>query len=372
MTANRPARLLALTLLTAGLATAACGAWPATTTTATRTPAAPATGAAGSGLVPAADKTLSFVADGTTTYATLHVPAHRRGQSLAGALLLPGSGPTDRNGDEGPAFAPHTLSLLAGVLGQAGVMTLRFDKYGTGQTGLGRYANDPGALTMQAFVRQDGAAYRTLAAQPGVDRQRLLIVGHSEGGLTAMLTAESASPRPAGLALLAPQDERLLDLVRIQLGEQLAAAVRAGQLSRAVAAQNETLISRAITAFRAGQPVSTTGMVSSIASLFTGALFSSVNASFTRSDDAIVPAAVAAQLAAGTRVLVTCGTADTNVPCGTLPALRAGLRQARTTGPGLVTLSGVDHLLHPAGTAANDQVLAPAAVAALRSFLTPY
>jgi hypothetical protein len=130
--------------------------------------------------------------------------------------------------------------------------------------------------------------------------------------------------------------------------------------------------SPAIAAFRAHQPVSTTGLLSSIASLFTDALFSPVNTNFTRSDDAIVPASVASHLAAATRVLVTCGTADTNVPCGTLPALLDGSRQARTAGPGRLTLSGVDHLLHPAGTAANDQILAPSAVAALRSFLAPY
>jgi uncharacterized protein len=309
------------------------------------------------------------VVDGTTTYGTLHIPAHRRGQSMAAALLLPGSGPTDRNGDQGTAFQPHTLSLLAAVLGNDGVMSLRFDKYASGQTGLGRYAGDPGALDLQAFVRQDDAAYRLLAAQPGVDQRRLLIVGHSEGGLTAMLTAGSVSPRPAGLALLEPQDERLLDLVRIQLGEQLTAAVKAGQVTAAVARQNEALISQAIAAFRGGRPVSTTGLLAPIASLFTGSLFSAVNTRFTRSDDAVVPATVAARLVPGTRVLVTCGTADTNVPCDTLPALLAGLRRAHTTGPGLITLTGMDHLLHPAGSPINDAILAPSAVTALRSFL---
>jgi uncharacterized protein len=377
-----PARVLAITLAStlataAALTTAACGASSAVTATTAGTPATVATtGAttvtsanAGADAVAAADRPVSFVVDGTTTYGTLHIPAHRRGQTLAAALLLPGSGPTDRNGDESASFQPHTLSLLAGVLGNAGVMTLRFDKYASGRTGLGRYASDPGTLNLQAFVRQDDAAYRLLAAQPETDRQRLLIVGHSEGGMTAMLTAESVAPHPAGLALLAPQDERLLDLVRIQLAEQLTAAVKAGQLTAAAAQQNEVLISQAIAAFRARQPVRTAGMLSSVASLFTGDLFSSGNAGFTRSDDAIVPATVATRLAAGTRVLITCGTADTNVPCDTVPALLTGLRRAHTTGPGLVTLTGVDHLLHPAGTPTNDAILAPSAVAALRSFL---
>jgi uncharacterized protein len=71
-------------------------------------------------------------------------------------------------------------------------------------------------------------------------------------------------------------------------------------------------------------------------------------------------------------VLVTCGTADQNVPCGTLPPLLTALARAHTAGPGLQVLPGLDHLLHPAGTPANDAMLAPSAIAALRGFLAPW
>src|ERR1041384_6699192 len=96
------------------------------------------------GLVPAADREVVFTVDGTTTYGTLHVPAHRAGQRLRAALLLPGSGPTDRDGNQPPAVTPHTLSHLAAALDRQGVVTLRFDKYGSGRTGLGAYENRPG------------------------------------------------------------------------------------------------------------------------------------------------------------------------------------------------------------------------------------
>ncbi len=70
------------------------------------------------GMIAAADRSVQFTADGTTTYGTLHIPAHRGGQRLAAALLLAGSGPTDRNGDDAAAgLEPHTLQLIAGVLG---------------------------------------------------------------------------------------------------------------------------------------------------------------------------------------------------------------------------------------------------------------
>ncbi|MDQ0813223.1 hypothetical protein QFZ63_004937 [Streptomyces sp. B3I7] len=74
-------------------------------------PAAPA--AAAPGLVPAADREVVFTADGTTAYGTLHVPRHRAGQRLRAALLLPGNGPTDRDGDQPPA-------ILAGHPGPVG------------------------------------------------------------------------------------------------------------------------------------------------------------------------------------------------------------------------------------------------------------
>src|SRR6266576_2105642 len=161
----------------------------------------------GSGEVAATSSDVSFAVDGTKTYGTLEIPAHRSGQHLAAALLLAGSGPTDRDGNQ-PAqnVTPQTLKLVAGVLAQQGIETLRFDKYFTGQTGAGAFASAPGAIDLNAYIRQADYAYDYLIAQPGVDRQRMLVVGHSEGGFYAMLVADTVSTHPAALALLEPQD----------------------------------------------------------------------------------------------------------------------------------------------------------------------
>lgn len=120
------------------------------------------------GLVPAADREVVFTVDGTVTYGTLHVPAHRAGQRLRAALLLPGSGPTDRDGNQPPA-SPNTVAQLAGALESDRVATLRFDKYGTGRTGLGAYRDHPETLDYPAFVRQAKAAYESLRDQPETD-----------------------------------------------------------------------------------------------------------------------------------------------------------------------------------------------------------
>src|ERR1019366_481527 len=316
---------------------------------------------------PPAVLSLSFVAGGTTTYGTLDVPAHRAGQHLAAALLLAGSGPTDRNGDDaGAGLSPHTLQLIAADLAQLGIISLRFDKYFAGQTGAGTFAADPGSITLSAFISQADAAYDLLRGEPETDTGRMLVAGHSEGGMYALLVAESVSPHPAGLPLIEPQDARLLTLIGLQTDEQINAAVSQGLLTAAGARSNAKGVQQAIAEFRAGQPVTTTGLSPDVVQLLAPELLSPANARYVRSDDAIYPPSVAARLPSGTQVLVTDGTQDTNVLLSTIKPLVSALAAAGTSGPGLQVLNGVNHLLHRPGVPENDQVLAPSAVAALR------
>jgi alpha-beta hydrolase superfamily lysophospholipase len=330
-------------------------------------------GTSAPGQIAASSRDVSFTVDGTKTYGTLEIPAHRSGQQLAAALLLAGSGPTDRDGNQPSAnVTPQTLKLVAGVLAQQGIETFRFDKYFSGQTGGGKFASDPGAIDLNAYIRQADYAYDYLIAQPGVDRQRGLVVGHSEGGFYAMLVADTVSTHPAGLALLEPQDQRILSLVAMQLDEQLNAAVQQGRLSAADARQQAAGINNAITQFRAGQPVDTSGLLPQIAQQLTPELLTPANAKVARTDDEVNPVDAAAKVPSGTRVLVTDGTADTNIPVSTINPLAQALTSAGTSGPGLKVLTGIDHDLHTSGTPGNDAVLAPSVVAALKAWAQPY
>jgi hypothetical protein len=329
--------------------------------------------AGGTGEVAAAQKSVSFVVDGTTTYGTLQVPAHRSGQRLAAALLLAGSGPTDRNGDDAKiGLQPQTLQLIAGILGQMGIMTLRFDKYFTGQTGGGAFGSRPEAVTLSTFIRQAGAAYRFLTGQPETDTSKMLVAGHSEGGMYALLVADTVTPRPAGLALIEPQDERFLSLIQLQTDEQLNAAATQGQLTAVAARQNALGVRQAISEFRAGQPVDTSGLLPGVVQLLKPEILTAASAAYVRSDDTIYPPAWAAKLASGTHVLVTAGTADVNVPPSTIGPLVSALTAAGTTGPGLRVLTRLDHFLHPPGTPASDAVLARSFVSVLRGWAGPY
>src|SRR5690348_2695492 len=93
----------AAALLCAGLGTglAACSsAGAAGGSAAGSTATTGSTGSSESGQVAATSQDVSFTVDGTKTYGTLEIPAHRGGQHLAAALLLAGSGPTDRDGNQ--------------------------------------------------------------------------------------------------------------------------------------------------------------------------------------------------------------------------------------------------------------------------------
>ena len=322
--------------------------------------------------VKASSKEVSFVVNGTTTYGTLDVPAHRANQRLAAALLLAGSGPTDRNGNQGPSTTPNTLGQIATALDKMGIMSLRFDKYFAGKTGVGSYASDPGSVDLNAFIRQADDAYKLLYSQPSADRTRMLVVGHSEGGMFAILVAETVALHPAGLALIEPQDERLLDLVGLQVDENLSAAATQGAITAGTARANAHGVQQAISDFRAGRPVDTSGLLPSVVSAVSPMILTPTNASYTRTDDAIYVPAYAAKLPSGTRVLVTDGTADTKVPPSTIQPLVDSLASAGTTGPGLQTLDGLDHDLIPAGTQPNGAPLDPAFLSALRGWAQPY
>jgi alpha-beta hydrolase superfamily lysophospholipase len=326
----------------------------------------------GTDTVAATSNNVSFTVDGTQTYGTLEIPAHKKGAHLAAALLLVGSGPTDRNGDQPPNLMPETLELIAGVLAQEGIMTLRYDKYFTGQTGGGAFASHPATLSLNAYIRQADAAYTFLRDQPQTDKSKMLVLGHSEGGFYAMLVDDTVVNKPAGLALIEPQDARLLTLIQVQFDEALSAAVRAGQMSLSVARVQAHKVATAIAAFREGHQPSLAGIVPAFAQTLSSMLLSPSNINYDRTDDEISPVAAAQKVAPGTRVLVTDGTADTNIPPSTIGPLVRALRAAGTTGPGLQRIQGMNHDLHLPGTAANDPVLAPAVVAAIKAWAAPY
>ncbi|MCC8249751.1 hypothetical protein [Saccharothrix luteola] len=212
--------------------------------------------------------------------------------------------PDRRDGNQPPATTPHTLSHLSAAPDRQGVVTLRFDQYGSGRTGLGAYEGRPEDLDHPAFVRQAAAAYRLLRAEPVTDPRALFVAGHSEGALTGLLLAEEVLPRPASLVLLQPQAVRLLDLIALQPHARLAAAARAGQISPEQQLVNDQGVDRAVSALRANEPFDPTGLLPVFVQFFQ-ALFYGPGRRFVLSNDRVHPPTAAGRLHSGTQVLLT-------------------------------------------------------------------
>jgi uncharacterized protein len=299
------------------------------------------------------DQPVSFQAGGLTVYATYRHRAAAAGPVPA-VLLIAGSGPTDRNGNSGLRPGPiGTLQAVADWLSADGVASLRYDKLGSGRTGLGPYASRPAAIGIAPFEQEAAAALRFLARQPGVDQARLGVMGHSEGALFALLLADGTDPRGSGsgplpsvhaLGLLEPPSERYLDVIADQVGAQAAAARRAGELTAPQAASLTRTFAAGVAQLRATGTIPP-GLTS---------ILDPANALFLSQADRYDPARLAARLAPGLPVLVSCSTADLQVTCGEVRHLLAGLAAGHTD-TDFVRLTGVDHVLKqdPTGSASD-------------------
>lgn len=100
-------------------------------------------------------------------------------------LLLPGSGPVDRDGNL-PGLACDSLRLLAEGLAGHGIATLRADKRGIGASHAA--APDEATLRLDTYVDDAVRWMDALRADPGVAHAGLL--GHGEGALIATLAAQ--------------------------------------------------------------------------------------------------------------------------------------------------------------------------------------
>jgi hypothetical protein len=126
------------------------------------------------------------------------------------ALLIAGSGSTDHDGN-GPQAKPATLKKLSEQLLARKIATLRYDKRGA--PGWKPEFGKPEDFRFKDFV-DDAAALVNYLRSSG-KFSRLVVIGHSEGGLVAILTARKV-PLDR-LVLLVTAARRQGDLVKAQL-----------------------------------------------------------------------------------------------------------------------------------------------------------
>jgi pimeloyl-ACP methyl ester carboxylesterase len=101
------------------------------------------------------------------------------------ALIIAGSGPTDRDGNN-PMMKNNSLKMLAEALADHGVATVRYDKRGVAGSAAAAIAEAD--LRFEHFVDDARAWVRMLA---GDERfSEIQVLGHSEGALIALLVAQ--------------------------------------------------------------------------------------------------------------------------------------------------------------------------------------
>ncbi len=121
------------------------------------------------------------------------------GQTRAAAVILPGSGPTDRDGNSGQfGIRASTYRLLAEGLAERGVASVRIDKRGIGQSA----AAGPAEPDLRFSTYADDARAWAAEAAAKTGQPCAWLIGHSEGALVALAAAAKGSDKICGLVLL--------------------------------------------------------------------------------------------------------------------------------------------------------------------------
>ena len=258
---------------------------------------------------------VSFEAGGVRIYGTYTHPSVAAAGVIPGALLLGGSGTvTDRNDNSPQQPNRNLLEAVANWLSADGVASLRYDKVGSGQTGWGRYAGHPERVGLKVYEQESTAALSFLAGQRQIDRARLAVLGHSQGGVYALLLATGLAghaPKVHAVVLLEPLPDRQLNLamraagtiplnLRHALARAIASLRRTGTLPSGLPAEVVN-----------GFTPSGSGTYLEVSQL-----------------DRYDPAVLAAKLAPQIPVLLTCSNVDDKFDCADEDRLAAGLAKA--------------------------------------------
>lgn len=218
-------------------------------------------------------------------------------------LVLPGSGPTDRDGNSPMGIRANSYRLLAEGLAADGVSSLRIDKRGMfGSAGATADANAVTVADYVADVRAWIAVARERTGAPCV-----WLLGYSEGGLIALAAAKEEGV--CGLVLVATPGR--------PLGEVLREQFRANPANAPILANAEGAIDR----LEAGERVDVGGMHPALQAIFNPAVQGFVISLF-----ALDPARLIAD--APGPVLIVQGGRDVQVPMADAERLKAAAPDA--------------------------------------------
>lgn len=146
------------------------------------------------------------------------LPKSRTAAPLPAVLFLSATGQEDRHGFAGPPAIDLGSHEITDALATAGFAVLRYDERGRGASEGALAAAQPGFLDQVADAKR---ALATLLVQPEVDPDRVIVIGHGEGGLRALLLASERPKDVHAVALLATPGRPYEQVLREQARERL-------------------------------------------------------------------------------------------------------------------------------------------------------
>ena len=158
------------------------------------------------------DSDVTIPANGFSIAGTITMPPVLGRLRHPAVVLVANAGPLDR---DGTVAGIPILSQLAGALAQQGFLVVRYDKRAVGQSG-GRSET----VTQRDYADDLIAIVKWLDKRDDVDPRRIAVVGHSEGGMIAMLAA-AREKKIGSLVLLATSGMSGADLILEQQQREL-------------------------------------------------------------------------------------------------------------------------------------------------------
>jgi len=278
-------------------------------------------------------------ANGASLRGTFQFPAETSNSKVPALLLLAGSGPTDRDGNQPPAMMTNLLKQIAQALANKGIASLRYDKRGMDANAaeLPKQLSQYGEFfTWENFVGDAAAAYRLLREQPEVDPARVGILGHSEGGILALDSAGAlrAEAPPAVLILVSTPGRSMEAVITDQLRSLLKRQGATPEQTDFYLAANH----------RISGVIQTTGQVPLDVPAGLAALYPGYLGKFLKSELAIDPCKLAAEFPGP--ILIMNGEQDTQVsPKLDASALDSALKKRPIDDHSLVIVPNASHNL---------------------------
>lgn len=144
-------------------------------------------------------------------------------------LMIPGSGPTDRDGNSALGSKPATLRQIAEGLAKRGISSVRIDK--RGMFGSKQAVVDGNHVTIADYATDVRNWISVIRGKVGV--RCVWLAGHSEGGLVA-LAALQGQADVCGLILLSTAGRPMGEVLRGQLHAAPSAQTVLPQIDRTI------------------------------------------------------------------------------------------------------------------------------------------